>query len=322
MRRQRGVALITVLLVVAVVTVVTAGMIARQQLSIRSTANQLQVRQAWHYAQGGELLAQSILLRDLRRGQNESPVDHLGEPWAQPLMSFDLEEGGQIRLRIEDATGRFNLNSLVRDEQPNEAAIQQFRRLLLRLNIDAPYAEQLVDWLDSNQDATGAYGAEDNRYLLLNPPYRTADRALQDVSELRLLGMTYAHFQTLAPYVSALPAEVGLNVNTASALLLSTLADGLSVEAAQSLVEARGATGYRELGTFLQQPALQGQAVAVENLTVSSDYFQVISEVDFAERRQVLVSLLQRGRDGRVRVLSRDLGQGGLPSSVIKEASE
>lgn len=322
MSRQRGVALITVLLVVAVVTVVTAGLIARQQLSIRSTANQLQVRQAWHFAQGGELLAQGMLLRDWRRGQNESPVDHLGEPWAQSLMSFDLDDGGQIRIRIEDASGRFNLNSLLRDEQPNEQAIQQFRRLLLRLNIEAPYAEQLVDWLDNNQDATGAYGAEDNRYLLLAPPYRTADRRLQDVSELRLLGMPVEHFQALAPYVAALPAEVGLNVNTASALVLSTLAEGLSLEAAQNLIAGRGASGYREIGAFLQQPALQGLPLAVETLAVSSEYFQVISEVDFADRRQVLVSQLQRGRDGRVRVLSRDLGQGGLPPSVIKETSE
>ena len=60
MRRQQGVALITVLLVVAIVTVVTAGIIARQQLSIRSSANQLTARQAWHYALGGEALAQAL----------------------------------------------------------------------------------------------------------------------------------------------------------------------------------------------------------------------------------------------------------------------
>ncbi|MFS6991957.1 hypothetical protein ABMZ18_23655, partial [Escherichia coli] len=56
-RGQNGVALITVLLVVAVVTIVCAGLIIRQQLAIRSSANQLHVRQAWHYALGGERLA-------------------------------------------------------------------------------------------------------------------------------------------------------------------------------------------------------------------------------------------------------------------------
>ncbi|SUD53920.1 general secretion pathway protein K [Ectopseudomonas oleovorans] len=82
MKRQKGVALITVLLVVAVVTVVCAGLIARQQLSIRSSANQLHVTQAWHYALGGETLAKAMLERDLRHGDPRQPVDHLLEPWA------------------------------------------------------------------------------------------------------------------------------------------------------------------------------------------------------------------------------------------------
>jgi general secretion pathway protein K len=33
----------------------------------------------------------------------------------------------------------------------------------------------------------------------------------------------------------------------------------------------------------------------------------------------VLVSTLQRSNDGRVRVLARDLGQGGLPLTLNKE---
>jgi len=84
-KQQRGVALITVLLIVAVVTVVAAGLIARQQLSIRSTANQLQVRQAWQYAQGGETLAKGLLQRDFPQDDRQAPVDPLGELWALPL---------------------------------------------------------------------------------------------------------------------------------------------------------------------------------------------------------------------------------------------
>lgn len=144
MSRQRGVALITVLLVVAIVTVVSAAMVARQQLSIRATSNQLQARQAWHYALGGEALAQAILARDLRAGATGEPgasgeaaaVDHLLEPWAQPLPAFEIDQG-EILVRIEDMAGRFNLNDLLRDQQPNPAAVEQFRRLLLRLQISA-----------------------------------------------------------------------------------------------------------------------------------------------------------------------------------------
>jgi general secretion pathway protein K len=318
MSRQRGMALITVLLVVALVTVVSAGIIARQQLSIRSSANQLHVRQAWHYALGGETLAKAILQRDLRGGDPRVPIDHLGEAWAQPRAPFALDEGGALRVQISDPSGRFNLNSLLRQGQPNEAAVAQFRRLLLGLQIEAPYAERLLDWLDADDQPSGGYGAEDNQYLLAQPAYRAANRALQDVSELRLLlEMTEADYQRLLPYVSALPADATLNVNTASARVLASVAEGLSLSTAQGLVAARGSEGYRDLPSFTAQ--LGGLQVQSQGLAVGSQYFQVLSEVTVGERRQVLRSTLQRANDGQVYVLARDLGQGGMPPVPVEE---
>jgi len=313
MKAQRGVALITVLLVVAIVTVVCASMIARQQLSIRVTSNQLQARQAWHYALGGEALAQSVLRRDAQATGNggQPPVDHLLEAWAQPQPAYDLDEGqGQVQVRIEDLSGRFNLNSLVQDDQPNEAAQAQFRRLLLRLEITEPYAERLVDWLDSDQQPTGETGAEDNAYLLLDSPYRTAGRRLDDLSELRLLlGMRDEDFQRLAPHVSVLPAGTPLNVNTASALVLSSLADNLGTGAAEALVQARRSGGFRDVATFMAQPAFAAVQLQNPRVAVTSQYFQATSEVRLGDRRLALVSLLRRDADGAVRVLQRNLGQ-------------
>lgn len=318
MKLQRGMALITVLLVVAVVTVVCAGLIARQQLAIRSSANQLHVRQAWHYALGGETLAKAVLQRDLQQGDPRTPVDHLGEPWARPLAPFALDEGGELRVRIDDPTGRFNLNSLVRKGQVNEVALGQFRRLLLSLHIDKPYAERLLDWLDLDQEPSGGYGAEDNQYLLAQPAYRAANRGLADVSELRLLlEMSEADYQRLLPFVSALPEDATLNVNTANAWVVASLAEGLPLSTAQALVVARGSQGYPDVSSFLAQ--LPGVRVQSQGLAVGSQYFQVFSEVTVGERRQILRSTLQRASDGQVYVLARDLGQSGLPPVPVKE---
>lgn len=310
MSRQRGVALITVLLVVAIVTVISAAMVARQQLSIRATSNQLQARQAWHYALGGEALAQAILARDLKGGEpGAAAIDHLLEPWAQPLPAFDIDQG-EILVRIEDLAGRFNLNDLLRDQQPNPAAVEQFRRLLLRLQISAPYAERLLDWIDPDQQPSGELGAEDNAYLGLDTPYRSAGRRLHDLSELRLLlDMREEDFQRLAPYVVALPPNVPLNVNTASAMVLSSLSDNLSLGAAESLVELRRAVPFRNSAAFLAQPALAGTTLQGTALAVGSQFFQATSEVRLGDRRLALVSLLQREQDGSVRVLARNLGQ-------------
>ncbi|WP_137885421.1 type II secretion system minor pseudopilin GspK [Pseudomonas sp. 2FE] len=323
MKRQRGVALITVLLVVAVVTVVCAGLIARQQLAIRSSANLLNVRQAWHYAMGGETLAKALLLRDLRQGDPRQPVDHLGEAWARPQAPFKLDEGGELRVRIEDPSGRFNLNSLVRQGQVNARAVAQFRRLLLRLDIEQPYAERLQDWLDVDQEPSGAFGAEDNQYLLAKPAYRAANQLLRDVSELRLLlGMNEADYRRLLPYVSALPADATLNVNTASALVLSSLADGLTPSVAQGLLAMRGSEGFLSADSFRGLAPLAGLGVQKEDVAVGTNYFQVVSEVRVGDRRQVLVSSLQRAEDGRLRVLARDLGQAGSAPAPIKESGQ
>ena len=324
MKRQQGVALITVLLVVAIVTVVAAGMIARQQLTIRSSTNQLAARQAWHYALGSEALAQAMLRRDLQQsdGDPRESVDHLQEAWARKIAPFDVEQG-RISLQIEDLAGRFNLNSLVSNQQTNTVALQRFRRLLLRLEIDPLFADRLVDWLDENQQPTGGSGAEDNQYLLLQPAYRTADRALLDVAELRLLlDFSERDYRRLLPYVSALPADTPLNVNTASALLLSILADTLTAELAQQLVLARGENGYTNLSVFLGQPALAGLAVQGIDLAVDSKFFQARSEVLLGERRRVLVSVLKRESNGQVLVLQRDLGQSAKVLVPIVNAGE
>ncbi len=196
MRQQRGVALITVLLVVALVTVVCAALLLRQQLAIRSTGNQLLVRQAQYYAEGGELVAKALLRRDLSEGQ----VDHLAEAWANPRLRFPLDEGGELRLRIEDLSGRFNLNSLSVNGEAGELALLRLRRLLQGLQLSPAYADRLRDWLDLDQDPSGMAGAEDDQYLLLKPAYRTGPGVIADVSELRLLlGMSEVDYRRLAP---------------------------------------------------------------------------------------------------------------------------
>lgn len=318
MRRQQGVALISVLLVVAIVTVVCAGLIARQQLAIRASANQFLARQAWHYALGGEALARAVLKRDLLAPGSVpgKSVDHLYEEWAKPLPAFPVDQG-ELRVRIEDLAARFNVNALVQGGQRNDAAIAQFRRLLLQLEIDKPYPELLADWLDKDQEPGGESGAEDSQYLLLEPPYRTADRRLQDVSELRLLlGMSETEYRRLAPYVCALPSKTPINVNTAGPMVLSSLADGLTPELARQLVLARGDQGFADISNFFSQPVLAGRGELGSNLDVGSQFFLVVSEVRIADRRLVLSSTVQRDKKGRVYVLQRNLGlPAGMPAT-------
>ncbi|EPM9932669.1 MULTISPECIES: GspK family T2SS minor pseudopilin variant XcpX [Pseudomonas] len=317
-RGQNGVALITVLLVVAVVTIVCAGLIIRQQLAIRSSANQLHVRQAWHYALGGERLAEAVLRRDLRQGgeNTREPVDHLGEAWARPMTPFKLDDGGELRVRIEDPSGRFNLNGLVRKRKVKPDSVKQFRRLLATLGMKEEIVQglpdRLADWLDADQNPQGERGAEDNQYLLEAPAYRAANRSFKDVSELRLLKLSEADYRRLLPFVSALPEDAPLNVNTASVPVLAAMFE-IDPGQAENIVDARGREGFQSKDDFTKHLTQLGSKTGNVSYAVGTRYFQVISEVSLGDRRQVLVSTLQRGKDGKIRVMARDMGQGGLP---------
>lgn len=318
MSRQRGVALIAVLLVVALVTLVGAGIIVRQQLAIRSSGNLLLHNQAWHYALGGESLAKAILREDLRRGDPQQPLDHPGEPWARPMRPLPFDEGGQLQLRIEDATGRFNLNALALADEEGLRAMVQFQRLLQLLDIDAPYAERLRDWLDEDEQADPG-GAEDNDYLLLQPAYRAANRLLADASELRLLlDMREDHYQRLLPHVTALPIDARLNLNSVGPLVMASLADGLSPQLAQGLILSHTGRGFGSVEAFQAQLGAAGQTLIGQPLAVGSQYFRVTAEVELGGRRQALVSLLRRDGEGTLTVLSRQLGQG----EINKESDE
>lgn len=318
MKEQRGVALVTVMLVVSLVTVICTGLIVRQQLAIRASGNQLTGQQARQYALGGEALGMAVLVRDFKApgSDPQNPVDHPLEAWAKPLPAFPIEQG-ELIVRIEDLAGRFNLNSLLQAGKPNQLALERFRRLLVRLELQPYYAERLLDWLDEDQQPTGEYGAEDNQYLLAQPPYRTAGHALQDASELRLLlGMTEDEYRRLRPYIAALPADVPLNVNTASSVLLSSLADALDETAANALVAGRGKEGYRDVRSFLDQPAMGGTGVREAGLAVSSRYFRVHTDVRLDERRETLSSTLLRDREGKVWVVRRSIGLPGYERAL------
>ncbi len=293
-RYQQGVALITALLVVAMATVAAVAMATRQQLDIRRTGSLLHGEQAYSYVLGAESWAQVVLARDLR----ESAIDTLEEDWStQPPVSF--VEGGAIFGRIIDLQGRFNVNNLVAGGAPDNEAIEHFKRLLTLLELEETLADPLVDWIDDDIDVRFPDGAEDEVYLLLDTPYRAANQPLVDISELRLVkGYSVEVIETLRPFIVALPEATSINVNTASAEVLSTVAEDLSTSDGESLVDARGEEGFESVDSFLQEPTLEAKDVAAASLSVTSQWFLMVSEANIGVGRARLASLIQRSPRG------------------------
>lgn len=301
MRRERGVALLTAMLVVALATVAAVAMTARQQHDLRRTANLLEADQIQLYLQGMETWAGEVLLRDRRDGE----ADHLGESWATLLPPVTVDNG-QLTGRMEDLQGRFNLNGLVQGGQTDAVALARFRRLLALLELDPDLAGAVVDWIDPDPDAGLPAGAEDNTYLARQPPYRSANRPMADASELMLVaGFDATAWRALAPFVTALPGPAVINLNTAPPLVLAALADDLAPAEVEAFVHDRQDRPYTRLADALQHPLFAGRGVETAGLGVGSHHFALIAHIRFGRLQQRHHSLLQRNDQGAVTVLAR-----------------
>lgn len=301
-RAQRGVALITAMLVVAVTTVAVAEVAGQQLVDIRRTGSLLAADRAALAARGVEAWARATLARDAAG----DPVDHLQEDWARLLPPTEIEDG-TVSGDIVDLQARLNLNGLLgADGSPDAVSLRRFQRLLTAMDAPPELAQAVLDWMDADTEPRFPGGAEDSRYLEAEPPYRAANRPFVSVTELRLVaGMDDALFGRLAPHLTALPGPTPVNVNTASPVVLRTLADDITRADAEALAEARRDNPFTDVETFLRHPALAGREVEAEGLGVSSRYFLARARVELEDTRAWMGSFLARGQAAQVTVLRR-----------------
>lgn len=300
-QQQRGVALITVMLVVALATTAAVAMASRQQLDIRRTENVLYAGQASMYLLGVEDWAKQFLAQD----RKDNSIDHAGEDWATRLPPLPVE-GGQVQGTLDDLQGRFNLNALAQTGDKGKTARQRLRRLLQTLDLDPELANTVQDWVDADPEPRFPGGAEDGVYLGQEPFYRSANRPMTSPSELLLLqGMSFDDYEKLRPHVTALPPETPLNINTASAEVLASLADGLPLRELEALVKKRADNPYDKVGDFLAERVFAGKQIPLEGLSVGSDYFVLRAQADIGHVHRSQVSLLRRDSKGRVVTLQR-----------------
>ncbi|HEX5278267.1 MAG TPA: type II secretion system minor pseudopilin GspK [Fluviicoccus sp.] len=310
-KRQSGVALLTVLLVVAMASILAVSMIKAQQALLQRSASVFTQDQAYLYTLGAETLARTVLQSDSDNDKQDGQAqDTLGEDWARKVPPFPVE-GGAVQARLEDLQGRFNLNSLWQDNQVNMAAYRVYQRLLEQVGVSGGLVSPVIDWLDPDSLPYDSEGAEEDWYLRLKPAYRNANRPFASVSELSLLrGYTPEIVQKIAPYVCALPVATAINVNTASPMLMASLSDSISFNMAKEMVKERAGKGYGSVDAFLQQPGFSGmsaddrQALA-KLLDVRSRFFEVRAEAEIDGKRRVLSARLMRS-DNAIKTLDRD----------------
>lgn len=267
---ERGAALLTVLILVAVIAVLAATALEKLRLSTRLGGNAVAIEQARGFAYAAEALA-IVRIGDLLQ-RSDGKVSLLGgwsdRPLALPL--GDVAGGGSAVARVTDGGNCFNLNGLAQDldGQPgvrvgNAVEVAHFAKLMQLLGVPGQVAQQVAtaasDWIDSDQNPQGG-GAEDPVYLARDPPYRSGAAMMVDVSELRMVsGVTPELYAQLRPWVCTLPEAkpTTVNINTLAPeqapLVAMAQADTISPAAIAQALLRRPPQGYADAGAFWGQ---------------------------------------------------------------------
>lgn len=311
-KQQKGIALITILVMVALATILAATIAKRQAATVESTAYLMRQNQSLMYAKSAEAFFSELLVDD---AENAAEVDHLNETWAQPMPAFPVEDG-YVSGILQDESGKFNLNSLITAEGTvNENAKAWFELILKRAGLPEQLSEAVIDWQDEDEMPSGPMGAESNYYQGLPNGYLPPNAKFHSVEELKLVrGFEENKYKLIAPYLSTAPvADTTVNINTASAFLLASMDEKLDVNAVQQLLDRRQAnleyfSNVADLWTL--EPFAQVDA-AKHNLFnnllgVQSNHFKARIEVMLSERKRQFSSDLVR-QDKKVYVAYRSM---------------
>ncbi len=309
-RSQRGVALLTAVVLVALATVVATAIAFDTTLAARRGGGGAAFDEAQQIAGGAEALAATAVSQYLKQGSGTLYPD---QAWARPIGPVEVLPGATLEANLVDLQGRFNLNDLTRsDGTINTEAVAVFERLLERLELEPDWAAAMADWIDDDNNPT-ARGAEDAVYTGESPAYRPPNRVITSASEmLALKDFGLERWLKLQPYVTALPRGVGINLCSASGPLLDALSSQLQwSQSPDGLQRNRAGKCFPDTQVFeswLTPDARQKLSQAITYETRSS-WFQLRTLATIGTSDFALYSLLfyegSGGTGGRVRVVNR-----------------
>lgn len=246
-----------------------------------------------YLAAGGVRVGRMLLQED------KNAYDGPGELWSQGLINYPVAEG-YLTVQIEDLGGKLNLNGLL-DASGNMDVVARDRlfRLFETLALGDPQAmsDALLDWLDRDDDPR-TLGAENPDYQRLDPPRSCKNGPLDTLEELALvMGFSPETITRLAPHVCVQGAEK-INVNTASIEVLQSLAEQMTAEAVDTIVQTRAKAPFRAITEIRDLPGLADiYGFFHLNIDVKSPIYRIESHGMVGDGRRSITAVVDKNSD-------------------------
>ncbi|WP_246541734.1 type II secretion system minor pseudopilin GspK [Collimonas antrihumi] len=306
---QRGVAVVTALLLTTLAVTIVASLFWQQQVQVRSIENQrLQLQKDW--IMRGALDWASMILRASARQFN---YDHLGQPWATPLADTRLDQYAEdgksasdagdaiLSGSIIDAQSRYNLNNLSLNGNPVADEVAGFKRLLGFLRLPTSLATAAAQAIADGQPTTASTTASTGPQTVAKPGSGTLPM-LQVNDLLAVPGFTPDIVRKLQDYVVVLPPDASatpINANTASAEVLAACFDNLSLAEANTVVEMRRTAPFRDNVQGRMGERLNKAFSPTAKIGPASNFFLVYGKIRMGRAALNTVSLIRRPANNR-----------------------
>jgi general secretion pathway protein K len=321
--RRRGFVLIVVVFFTVLLMSGVASFLRRSTLDAAIVRNRDYAARAEALARGGVRLGIVLLQQDaLDESRTQLPIDTPSDLWALASeLAIETDDGGTLRLQIEDAASRIDLNAarIVADNQgKREEILNWLRDFLSKVIEEMPgrkeekpwdpeeLARNLMDYLD--EDDIGLRGEpEDDWYQAQDPPYRAWNLPLLSLEDLALVkGFDRTLVAALRPYLTVYPFEgTGVNPNTISTWVAAALYMGgetekrlASEEDVQQLVKARGELPICE-GNEACTQWLTGVSTFPTSEQYRSDVFTVTATASYGDVRRSVEAVVDRKEPGK-----------------------
>ena len=296
LHRQRGVAVITALLLTTLAITIVTSLFWQQQVQVRSIENQrLQLQKQWILR--GALDWAGLILRE---DAKHSSVDSLDEPWAVSLAKTPLDQyvdeghsdadaaDATLSGSISDAQARYNLTNLCPNGVVNPAEVAAFSRLLVNVQLNPNLAQTTADMMAAALQIPNA--AVKGTIQTGSQPMNFTQ--LDDL--LAVPGFSPEMLAKLRDFVIFLPTATPVNVNTASPEVLSARINNLSLADATALVASRSSASFRTHADFIHRLPSGNFQVASTDVSVTSNYFLVNGIVQMSRASLEVQTLIER----------------------------
>ncbi len=313
-KRQRGAALLTAMLTVAMVTTLASAALWQQWRQVEiEIAERGRSQTAWMMT--GALDWTRLILREDAISAQGAAADHLGEPWALPVQESKLstflsqdqqwrEGDAEVFLsgQITDAQSRMNVMNLLQDGQISAPALARFSALFQRLGLPLGELQTLSQQLQASWQASRSGQASSSPQGATSPG--PAPLLPQQTAQLVWLGLSPGTLAALQAHITLLPEATPVNLNTASAEVLSAVFPGLDLASARQALTQRQRGHWASLSAAQEALGFSGRLLDDKQHSVQSRYFEVQGRMRIDNVVQQETALVQR-EGGQVRMLWR-----------------